>query len=349
MSDAAPARKHHRIGIFAPAILVALLFAGWSGYWFYTAHRLEAELAAQRDALIKAGYQVSYDPFRIQGFPYRMKADFKNLIVIAPSGRGFAALEAEAQADAYALDKWVMVVPNGFTVYRGHPGGVELGRIVVRGQVLRASVSHIGQPVWNVALQGLGLQLTPSDQTHPFAFASADNFEAYLRPDAQDKDAADMLVRVTGAKGVPNSLVAGLGDGQPLSLHIETTVRKMSAFQGRTFDDSLKSWSAKGGELTGFKAQVQAGNLSLFSHSDGLSLQSDGHVAGHLELDMSGTFKPVEVLGALRIISPENMTLAQPLLDMTLATKDTQKFGIDFRDGGAYIGLLKVSDAPIFP
>jgi hypothetical protein len=349
VSDAAPVKKRHRIGIFAPAILVALLFGGWSGYWFYTAHRLETELAAQRDALIKAGYQVSYQPLRIQGFPYRMKADFKDLTVIAPSGRGFAAAEAEAQADAYALDKWVMVVPNGFTVYRGHPGGVELGRIMVRGQVLRASVSHIGQPVWNVALQGLGVNLTPSDQTHPFAFASADNFEAYLRPNAQDRDAADMLVRVTGARGVPNSLVAGLGDGQPLSLHIETTVRKMSAFQGRTFDDSLKSWSARGGELTGFKAQVQAGNLSLYSHSDGLSLQSDGHVAGHLELEMSGTFKPVEVLGALRIISPENMTLARPLLDMTLATKDTQKFGIDFRDGGAYIGLLKVSDAPIFP
>lgn len=348
MSDAVRT-KRHRIGIFAPAVLVALLFAGWSAYWLHTAHRLEAEVAKQRDALIKAGYQVSYDPFRIQGFPYRMKADFKNLSVIAPSGRGFAAGEAEAQADAYALDKWVIVVPDGFTVYRGHPGGVELGRIAVRGSALRASVSHIGKPIWNVALQGLGLSLTPSDPAHPFAFSTADNFEAYLRPDAQDKDAADMLVRVTGAKGMPDSLVAGLSGGGPLSLHIETTVAGMSGFQGRTFDDALKSWSAKGGRLTAFKSEVQAGTLSLYSHADALSLQGDGHVAGHLELEMSGTFRPVEVLGALRIVSPENMTLARPLLDMTLATKDTQKFGIDFRDGGAYIGLLKVSDAPIFP
>ena len=152
-----------------------------------------------------------------------------------------------------------------------------------------------------------------------------------------------------GAKGMPDSLVAGLSGGGPLSLHIETTVAGMSGFQGRTFDDALKSWSAKGGRLTAFKSEVQAGTLSLYSHADALSLQGDGHVAGHLELEMSGTFRPVEVLGALRIVSPENMTLARPLLDMTLATKDTQKFGIDFRDGGAYIGLLKVSDAPIFP
>ncbi|MDI7775459.1 DUF2125 domain-containing protein [Asticcacaulis sp. EMRT-3] len=342
-------KKHHRIGIFAPFILVVLLFSGWSAYWFSTAHRLEAEFAKQRDGLIHAGYKVSYAPFRIRGFPYRMAADFKNLQVIAPSGRGFAAPSLEAQADAWALDKWVMVASSGLTIYRGHPGGVDLGSLTVSGSVLRASVSHIGQPIYHVALQGLGLKLVPSDPGHPFAFATADNFEAYLRPDATISDAADMLVRVTGAKGVPQSLVGGLSGDKPLSLQLEATVEKLSGFKGRTFDDSLKAWSAAGGQISGLKSQVQAGDLSLFSHADGLSLQADGHVSGHVDIEMSGTFKPMEVLGALRIISPENMTLAKPLLDMTLATQSTQKFGIDFRDGGAYIGLLRVSDAPVFP
>jgi len=349
MDELKPVKKHHRIGIFGPFVMVVLLFLGWSAWWLHTARRLEAEFAAQRDALVKAGYQVAYAPFHISGYPYRMKVDFRNLTVIAPSGRGVSADEFEAQANAWDLGKWVMLAPNGFTIYRGRPGGVELGRMAVRGSVLRASISRIGQPVWNVALQGVGLNLTPSDPGHPFAFATAENFEAYLRPDPKTPDAADMLVRVTGAKGMPDSLVAGLGGGQPVSLHIETTLEKMSGLQGRTFDDSLKAWSAAGGRLSAFKSEVQAGTLSLYSHSDALSLQQDGHVAGHLELEMSGTFKPVEVLGSLRIISPENMTLARPLLDLTLTTKDTQKFGVDFRDGGAYIGLLKVSDAPIFP
>lgn len=342
-----PSRRH-RIGIFAPFVLVVLLFAGWSLYWFQTAHRLEQQLTHQREALTKAGYRVDYTPFHIRGYPYRMVADVKDVTVIAPSGRGFAAARLEAQANAWALDTWVMVLPSsGFIVYRGHPGGVDLGQMTVQGQVLRASVSHIGQPVWNIALQGVGLTVTPSDPNHPFAFATAGNFEAYVRPNAKTRDAADILVRITDATGLPKSLVAGLGGGQPLSAHIETTIDQVSALHGG--GDALKAWGAAGGKLDALKAEVHAGNLSLFGHSDALSLQPDGHVTGRLGLDMSGTFKPIEVLGALRILSPENMTLAKPLLDLALATKSPQTFDVDFRNGGAYIGPLKVSNAPIFP
>ncbi|MGZ3305257.1 MAG: DUF2125 domain-containing protein, partial [Asticcacaulis sp.] len=138
-------KKHNRIGIVAPSLTVAVLFAVWSGYWFFVAGQVEAKLQSQQQALIKAGYQVSADPFKVRGYPYRMYIDLKNVKIISPSGKGLAAPEIEAEANAYALTKWVMVAPHGITLFRGHPKGTDLGTLAVTGSTIKASISHLGQ------------------------------------------------------------------------------------------------------------------------------------------------------------------------------------------------------------
>jgi len=341
--------KRHRIGLFAPTLVALVAIAGWSGYWFYNRYLVIKTVTTQVQNLKKAGYTVRFDPFYVKGYPYRMFVEWKNLTVIAPSGRGFSTTRLDAEANAYALDKWVIVAPETVTIYRGHPNGVDLGTVTVNGKVMRASVSHLGKPIYNIALQGVGLTLTPSDPTHPFVFVSADNFEAYLRPTKDVADSADMLVRLSGAKGAPRSLVGDLSPWKPLNLHLEGTVGHVSGFKGKDFNESIKAWSATGGQITGVKSELVAGDLNLFMHADALTVDKDRHAKGQLAIEMTGTFKPLEVLGALHVISEENMSLAKPLIDMTLATQGTQKFAIDFKNGGAYIGALKVSNAPILP
>ncbi|MEI9906218.1 MAG: hypothetical protein WDN06_21650 [Asticcacaulis sp.] len=65
------------------------------------------------------------------------------------------------------------------------------------GSSLKASVSGLTKPIYNVAIAGHDLTLTPSDTTHPFAFQTAESFEAYLRPTANVADSGDFLLRVT--------------------------------------------------------------------------------------------------------------------------------------------------------
>ncbi len=346
---AKPATQRKRMRLFAPTIVALVAIAGWSGYWFYVRHEVIRTFTTRLNDLKAAGYTVKFDPFYVKGYPYRMFVEWRNLTVIAPSGRGFSTPRLEAEANAYALDKWVIVAPEPVTLYRGHPLGTDLGSVMVTGKVMRASLSHLNKPIYNVALQGVGLSLTPSDPTHPFVFVSADNFEAYLRPTKDIADSADMLVRVSGAKGAPGSLVGDLSPWKPLNLHMEGAVGHMSGFKGKDFTQSLKAWSASGGQVNAFKSELVAGDLNLFMHSDTLSVDQTRHAKGQLAIEMTGTFKPLEVLGALHVISEENMTLAKPLINMTLATQGTQKFAIDFKDGGAYIGALKVSNAPILP
>ncbi|MFT4074613.1 MAG: DUF2125 domain-containing protein [Asticcacaulis sp.] len=350
-----PQKKASRWGLFGPVLLLALLFAGWSAYWVYTANQVQARVIATQKSLIQAGYQASFDPIKVEGYPYRMFLDFHNVNIIAPSGKGFSAPAIEAEANAYALTKWVMTAPQGLTLYRGrvHQGGgegvIDLGKVVVSGRSLKASVSDLNKPIYHVALQGTGLSLTASDTLHPFAFSKAENFEAYLRPTANVADSADMMIRLTDAYGDPQSIVGDLSPGKPLSLQVESTISHMSGFKGEDFTGSLDTWRRIGGQVTGYKAKLTAGDLSLFTTSDALVLDETSHIKGKLGIEISGTFNPIDVLGALHIISRENMTIARPLLNLTLATQGTQKFTIEFHDGSAWIGPLKVSDAPILP
>ncbi len=341
--------RRHRAGIFAPFTLVVIAFAAWSGYWFYVAHQIETRVQAQQAAWLGQGYQVKYDPWRVGGYPFRMFVQLRNVTVLAPSGRGFAAPRLEAEANAYALDKWVAVAPEGLTLYRGHPGGVDLGTVSVAGSSLKASMSGLTKPIYNVAIAGQNLVLTPSDTAHPFAFSTAGTFEAYLRPTPDKADSADFLLRIADAHGQPQSIAGDLSPEKPLALHVEGTLSHVSAFGGAAQGQAVIQWRTAGGTVSGFKAQATAGDLNVLARSDALTFGDDKRLNGRMDIEMSGSFQPINVLAALRLISPENMTLAKPLLNLTLATQGTQTFPIDFHDGGAFIGPLKVSDAPILP
>ncbi|EGF92495.1 hypothetical protein ABI_09320 [Asticcacaulis biprosthecium C19] len=339
-----PVKKRSRIGLFAPLVIVLVLAASWTGYWFYVAHDVEKRISVHQALLVAQGYQATVDRQRVSGYPFRMYVDFDNITIIGPTGKGFAAKQLKAEANAYALDKWVLAAPQGLTLYRGRVNGVDFGKAEVTGRSLRASVSGLLKPVYHVAIEGVGLTMTPSDPTRPFAFTTADKFDAYLRPTPDVADSADFLVRVSGARGQPKSLIGDFSPEKPMNLHVEGTLNHYSAF-----NSGVRAWAAAGGTASAVKSQVTAGDLNLMLTSDGLTSNQAGHLTGKAHIEMKGTFNPIDVLGALRLISPENMTLAKPLLNLTLATQGTQKFDLDFRDGGAFIGPLKISDAPVLP
>lgn len=362
-----PQKKANRWGLFGPVLVLAVICAGWSGYWFYTAQRIQTQVLQNQKAMIAAGYQASFDPIQVTGFPYRMVIDFRRLTVISPSGKGFSAPEMRAEANAYALDNWVAEAPQGLTLYRGRTGGIDRGKISVMGTRLRASASGVSQPIPTVAIEGDNLILAASDAGYPLPFTTAKSVEVHLRPTATIADSADIMLNFTGAQGQPKSLAGDFGATKALSMQVEGAISHASVLLG---GDVARTWAAKGGQMSAFrlklvqgglaalpadtfttdcKAGSVGGDLNVCASSDLLKADAAGRVTGKMSIDMAGTFNPLDVLGALHIISEENMILAKPLLNMTLATQGTQTFAIDFHDGGAFVGPLKVSDAPILP
>lgn len=342
-------RRHNRIGLFGPFVAVLALFAAWSGYWFYIKDQVTKRIDAQFTVWQGAGYNVHRDPYNVRGYPFRMFAEFRNITVVAPDGHGLSAPLFQAEANAYALDKWVMTAPQGVTLYRGASKGVQLGTVTVTGSSLRASVSGLTRPIYTIAFVGTGVHAVPSDPSHPFLFTDADDVETYLRPSKDAANSADMLLRLSGAHGAPGSIVGDLSADQPLSLQLEGTASDASAFKGADFSTSLRSWAMAGGLLTDVKSQLTSGDLNVQVTSDGLSFDASKHLSGKVNVEMTGPFRPIAVLNALRLIPKDRMNEATPLLNLALQTQGKQKLPIDFHDGGAWLGPLKVSDAPILP
>ena len=363
--NAKPTKKANRWGLFGPILLLAVVCAAWSGYWFYTAGRIQTQVLQHQKALIAAGYQASFDPIKVTGYPYRMVIDFRRLNIISPTGKGLSASEVRAEANAYALDNWVAEAPQGLTLYRGRTDGIDRGKVSVMGTQLKASAFNLSKPIPTVAIEGDDLVLAASDTDYPLPFNTAKTLEFHLRPTVNVADSADVMLNFTGAQGQPKTLAGDFGASKALSLQVEGAVGQVSAIH----DFGASSvWAAKGGQVSAFRLKlIQGGlaplpagtfttgcqgastDLNVCASSDLLTPDAAGRVNGKLNIEMVGTFNPIDVLGALNLISPENMTIARPLLNMTLATQGTQKFAVDFHDGGAWIGPLKVSDAPILP
>ncbi len=363
---AKPQKKTSRWGLFGPVLVLAVICAAWSGYWFYTAGRIQAQVLQHQKVMIAAGYQASFDPIKVTGYPYRMVVDFQRVNIISSSGKGFSAPEVRAEANAYALDNWVAEAPQGLTLYRGRTGGIDRGKVSVMGTQLKASAFNLSKPIPTVAIEGDDLVLAASDTEYPLPFNTAKSLEVHMRPTANVADSADIMLNFAGAQGQPKTLAGDLGASKALSMQVEGAISHVSAIR----DTGVSSaWAVKGGQVSAFRLKLVqgglaplpagtfttdckaagAGDLNVCASSDVLTPDAAGRVNGKLNIEMSGTFNPIDVLGALNLISQENMTIARPLLNMTLATQGAQTFNVEFHDGGAYIGPLKVSDAPILP
>ncbi len=350
MTDTETPKLRHRIGVFAPTVAVAILVIAWTVWWFIAAHRVEAAFKAQADAMTRQGYRVSTSPYSVKGYPYRLAVKLSDVSIVAPSGRGFAAPVLDIEANAYNPDKWVLVATKGLTLYRGHAkDGAELGTLALTGKVLRASLSHLGQAVPDIRLQGMDLAATPSDPAHPFVFDTATLLEAYLRPNAKDADGADALVRWSGARGHAPGFAGKVSPNAPLDLHVEGTINHVSAFRGVNFTQGFEAWKA-GGVASNLIVELKRPDTTLHLSSDALTASPDNHVEGRVKVELKGAAGPIDMLSAAGIISGDAAQEAAPLLDLALgANSDGTKLTIDFKKGKSYIGPLKVADAPTLP
>ncbi|WAC49903.1 DUF2125 domain-containing protein [Asticcacaulis sp. SL142] len=341
-----PKKAPTKWGLAWPFLIVLIALGLWSAYWIYMARQVESNLTAHREALIRAGYHVQYDPVSVRGYPFRMFMEFKKVEVVAPSGKGFAAPVIAAEANAYALDKWVMVAEKGLTLLRGRHEGLDLGQVTVTGDALRASVSGLSKPIYDLAIEGLNPVFVSSDPARPFALNGAERFEAYLRPNAKTADMADILVRLTGAKGDPLSLAGKIGQTKPFTLHWEASVNHLSQFKGVDWGQSVETWQKGGGALSGLKSSLKIEELNLFLESDLMSVDSNRRLNGQLKLEISGSGDPFGFLLSTGLIDAKYEPLARPLVGVRIVADKPVVMNFEFRDGGTYTGPLKVSDAP---
>ncbi|MBR9824279.1 MAG: DUF2125 domain-containing protein [Alphaproteobacteria bacterium] len=106
-----------RFGLIIGAIFLVL--AGYTGYWFFAAGRVETEIQRWLADKEAAGYEIEYSELRVSGFPYRFEIHLSNPQIQLPESDGgwFVQLDAvQANALPYDFSLWIVAFDGPFLV-----------------------------------------------------------------------------------------------------------------------------------------------------------------------------------------------------------------------------------------
>ena len=156
MTIAAARRPRSRWGLFIAPVLLLILAAGWSGFWFYAASQAEVAADAWRAQEAKSGRIYDCARRSIAGFPFRFEVQCSGASVSLVSQ---TAAQAVAQKPVTAKLSEILIVAQVYdpklliaefsapaTVFDPQGGS----SMVVNWSKARSSV--VGLPDWSVLL-----------------------------------------------------------------------------------------------------------------------------------------------------------------------------------------------------
>lgn len=344
--DAKPFRASRR-GLIIPFVLAGLLLAVWTGWWFVLARQVETRLEAQAQVMRDGGWTVQWARAQTTGWPFRTRVALTDVRMIAPSGQGIAAPELVAEANAYNPDRWVIVATDGLEMARA-----DKGRVAVRGEALRMSVSHLRRAVPEVRVDLSQPVFTPLPGSQPFPIASADRILFNSRPH-MDGDAVapgdrmDIKLMLTEARGRAGGPVEGATQQGQLSADIEAVVEKASALRGPNAQGMFAAWSLAGGALTQVNGRVSAGQSRAVLSSDSLRAGPEGLLEGTVRMRADKALPMLAGMARTQSGSINQMGAA----GAAAASAVTGGGGrtdivLEFRNGRTWLGPFALAPAP---
>jgi hypothetical protein len=341
MTDAPTSRPRYLV-LFAPFVAVIVLLAGWTVWWFVVAGKVEQGLDRGARDLRASGYQVSWKDRGVSGWPFRTFVRVRDLKIVAPTGHAIEMSELAAEAETYALGKWVFAAPKGLVFTRGPKGPVR-----IEGRAIRASVSGLGRAgAPNVAVQLLKPTFTPLEGAQPFPLASADKVELYLRPKAGAPGDGEALFRIEGGKGRPGGPVDWIAGGGPFNTYWETGLTRLRAARGSGWPALVRSWTAAGGALTGLHGQAKAGDAAAEAKSAQLTVGPDGRLRGTVDLSLTRGPEALLALGRSQAVNPGAAAAAGAVAAGKGGLNGTANMSLVFEDGGSRLGPVRLAPAP---
>ncbi len=279
LHDVPPPRKLNRIGLYAPFVLLLIGVVAWSGFWFWARGEAQVQMDKAVADLKQAGYAIAWKDRTLGGYPFRMDVTLTDFSAREPSGWALTAPKLEAEAFMHAPGRWMLAAPEGLTFVR--PVG---GPVLVKAVNLRASLNNLDKRPPSFSFQGVKPTFEPQPGAQPFALASADLVEFHLRPGPDDE--GGVFAEVKNGKARLSGLLGRIAGDKPVSLTWNSTLSKMSAFEGRTWADAVRNWTAAGGRMNVREAGLTAGEALVGAKAGALSVGSDGRLSGALDVTL---------------------------------------------------------------
>jgi hypothetical protein len=338
LPDPSPARKLRRLGLWLPFAALGLLIVGWSAAWVWARSQAASRMDAAVAALDRAGYHLTWRDRQIGGYPFRMDVTLIEFSAREPSGWGLDAPRIEGEAYMHALTHWTIAAPAGLSFVR--PLG---GPVAVKGDLIHASLTHLTARPPSFSFEGVKLTFAPQPGAQPFALTSADRVEFHLR--AGPDDEGGVFARLDGGKARLTGLFARVAGGKPIAIVWNSTLSKMTAFQGRDWGEAVRHWTDAGGRMTVRDAGITAGDAVLGARGGMLGVGGDGRLSGSLPVTLRQAPRALDALGAEGLVDQGAAQSATAVIQARQAG-DTAQATLDFQAGRTTLGPVALGAAP---
>jgi hypothetical protein len=327
-SDAARAHKPRRFWLFAPYVALAVVAAGWSLAWLAMTGEGQRRMDGAAASLRAAGWTVAWSHRQVGGYPFRLDVDLEDVRLADPSGWAVSLPSLKTEAFAFAPTSWVAYAPSGLTFTR--PDG---GPVNVTASALRASINGWGATPPRISVEGDDLTFAAAPGAKPFSLASAKNLQFYTRA-GQQRQAA-LFLSLDGGAARPGSWLAQLAGGKPASIRLDGIISHTDELKGDTWRGLVRHWSDNGGTFDVHQLTLTAGDAALEVDKGGVAVADNGQLEGVLEARLRGASRVIAVAQTGKAAAADSNPGARPI-DLRLT----------FRDGGTWIGPLRLAPAP---
>ena len=335
-----PSRKRpRRLFLYLPFILLALLAAGYGGFWFVVTSKVERAVDARAEALRQAGYVVELDGRRVEGFPFRIKIRQTEARIASPSGWAVSAPGLEAEAYLHDPGHWVLVAPQGLVVNRPEGGG-----LTVKGEALRGSVAGTDKAPWRIVLQGRKLTVAPAAGARPFSLASADLLELYLRPTPDGKEGM-ALIRLEGGKAGDGSVLEAVAGDEAVTGSLQARLSRPAAFRGADWGDAVRAWAAAGGAAEEVQGSLIAGKSEAKVENGTLGVGADGRLVGALPMTLKQPAPAITALAGGAALD-EGAVNSAAAVAAARAQGETARINLVFQAGATTLGPVRIGPSP---
>lgn len=296
--------------IVTPLIIVAVLAAAWSAFWYYAAREAEARINDWQAQQARAGRVFSCGSQTVGGYPFRIEV-----------GCGDAAVELKDTQPPLALKlKQILVVsqvwdPKHLIAEFSGPLTVsdpgQAPYVNATWTLAQASVRGTPATPERASIVADGLNLSGAAPGNPPLFeAKHAEFHARMQFGSWPQNPAIDLAVMLNAATAP---ALGPYTRDPLDADILAVLHGMKDLAPKPLPVRLREWQAAGGRLEVQKARVAQGE-ALATATGTLALSQRGRLDGALQLNAAGLEKLMPTLTGERKGAPLSLDRAAPAL-----------------------------------
>ena len=297
MTIAAGRRPRSRWGLFIAPVLLLILAAAWSGFWFYAASQAEVAADAWRALEAKSGRIYDCAKRSIAGFPFRFEVQCSgasvSLVSQTASKTPFTAKLDNILVVAQIYDPKLVIAE--FTAPATLTDGVTQTSFVVNWSKGRSSVFGLPAVPERASIVFDDPTINRVDGSVQVPLAKARQVELHGRlaeGSSRDNPIIETVLQIAqgSIQGV-HPLLA-----EPFEADVRAKITGLKDFTPKPWRQRFRELQAAGGHIEIVQSRVQQGDMIAVAAGT-LGLSPNGRLAGELQMTVTGLERVIPALG----------------------------------------------------